>query len=179
MGKEKNIASLLRSITGEQNSNIIIATVDDGSVNGNYCDVTPVDGAPLKRVRLKAKLDDESGIVCTPADGSVVIVTMISRLDAYISMFSEIVKVKFLQGNTDVVLEDSKITIHANELELNMEGNKMNLKNSVYDLKSALNDIITEINAAIITTPAGPGAVSPTTIAKLQAINEKINQLLS
>jgi hypothetical protein len=177
MGKEKNIASLLRSITGNENSNIIIATVD--SVDGNYCDVTPVDGAPLKRVRLKAKLDDEFGIVCTPADGSVVIVTMISRLDAYISMFSKIVKVKFLQGNTDVVLEDSKITIHANELELNMEGNKMNLKNSVYDLKSALNDIITEINAAIITTPAGPGAVSPTTKLMLQGINEKINQLLS
>jgi hypothetical protein len=177
MGKEKNIASLLRSITGNENSNIIIATVD--SVDGNYCDVTPVDGAPLKRVRLKAKLDDESGIVCTPADGSVVIVTMLSRLDAYISMFSEIVRIKFLQGNTDVVLEDSKITIHANELELNMEGNKMNLKNSVYDLKSALNDIITEINAAIITTPAGPGAVSPTTKLMLQGINEKINQLLS
>ena len=179
MGKDRNISALLREITKDSKETKFIATVDPDSVNGNYCDVTPVDGAPLKRVRLKAKLDDEVGIVCTPKDGSVVIVTMLSRLDAYISMFSEIVKIRFLQGDTDVVLEDSKIIIHANEAELNIENNKIQLKNSVYDLKSALNDIITEINAAIITTPAGPGAISPTTITKLELINGKINQLLT
>jgi hypothetical protein len=52
-------------------------------------------------------------------------------------------------------------------------------KNTSTSLKTILNGIVAEFKQAIITTPAGPGSIAPTTQVKLDLIDEKINQLFN
>jgi hypothetical protein len=54
---------------------------------------------------------------------------------------------------------------------------KYTLKNISTSLKDILNGFVTELKTAIITTPSGPGSIGPTTQAKLDLIDQKINQL--
>ncbi len=87
------IAALIQKIahSGEQ-AQVLVCTVD--TVNGNTCDVTPIDKslAPLKKVRLTA-FEEKSGIIITPKKDSFVIIHMLSHVDAYVALFSEIEKV--------------------------------------------------------------------------------------
>lgn len=115
------------------------------------------DGYTYYGVRLKATVNGSgNNILLKPKVGSFVIVSRINKgEDWYVSMVSEVDNV--------IISISSKFT----------------LKNAQISFKELLNDIITEFKNAIITTPAGAGNVSPTTQAKLEKINKKINQLFN
>jgi len=126
------------------------------SVNkANYqCNLKPVDGsAEIKKARLSATEAVNNTIVIIPKQGSLVIATMLDANDAFVSMTDE-----------------------AEEIEILPHG-KLTIKNDQVSLKEIMNELISELKLAIIQTPAGAGNFSPTTTAKLDVIDNKINQL--
>ena len=52
-------------------------------------------------------------------------------------------------------------------------------KTSKADMKSIVSDLLDAINQSIILTPAGPGSMSPTTIAQIEKIRVSLNLLFS
>lgn len=184
---------LIRRIVGEKAIDSLVATVD--KVNGRTCDVVPLDGAPLKRVRLNTNVSDAVGLVVTPVEGTPVLVTRLSEVDSFVSLFSAIDKVELVigetillvqedtaemvMGNTKIIIKDGEVEMNIGEALAKVSGNKFTIKNGAYGLKKALNELIAELKAAIITTPAGPGSMAPSTVAKLVIIDQKVNQLLS
>lgn len=186
-------AEILRGIVKHPVNSGYVAKVE--TVNGRVCDVLPLDGAPLTNVRLNTNIADTVGILITPVTGSFVVVSRLSEWDSYVSLFSEIEKIEITIGETSVLIQEDKaelvmgnthITIVDGELEMNIgeavmkvSGNKFAMSNQTYSLKNSLNELIQELNAAIITTPAGPGSVAPSTQLKLTAINNKVNQLMA
>jgi hypothetical protein len=189
----ETLPDIIRRIVGEQAIDSFVAEVD--TVNGRTCDVLPLDGAALKKVRLNTELAKDVGLLITPVKGSKVLVSMLSEVDGFVSLFSEIEKVQLVIGETTLLVQEdtaemvmgkTKITIKDGEVEMNIgealakvSGNKFTVKNSAYSLKGALNELIAELKAAIITTPVGPGSMAPSTVAKLVIIDQKVNQLLS
>lgn len=183
---------IIRKIAGEKGADSFVATVE--TVNGRTCDVQPVDGAPLKRVRLNTNISDAVGLVVTPVEGTPVLVTKLSEVDSFVSLFSEIEKVELVIGETTVLMQEDKaemvmggttILIQDGEVEANIggaqvkvSGDKFTIKNGAYALKQAWNELISELKAAIITTPAGPGSMAPSTVLNLTKINQRVNQLL-
>ena len=62
-------------------------------------------------------------------------------------------------------------------VSLTSEIEKIHFEAGGEDLKLILNDLIKEIKNAIITTPVGPGSISPPTKVLLDAIDTRINKL--
>lgn len=173
----ETVTDILRRIAGERPPESFVAEVDD--VRDRVCDVLPLDGATLKNVRLNTELTNQVGLVITPVKGSKVLVTKLSELDSFVSLFSEIEQVELLIGNTSVTIKDSELGMTLGGAEVKVAGDKFLIKNGAYTLKKAFNELIAEINAAIITTPAGPGNIAPVTVTKLTEIDNKINGLLN
>jgi hypothetical protein len=187
----ETIIETIRRIAGEKATDSFVAEVE--MVNGRTCDVLPLDGAPLKKVRLNTNISDAIGLVITPVKGSKVLVSKLSEVDSFVSLFSEVEKVELVIGETTLLVQEdtaelvmgkTKITIKDGEVEMNIgeavakvSGSKFTIKNGAYGLKTALNELIAELKAAIITTPVGPGSMAPSTVAKLVLIDQKINQL--
>ena len=63
-------------------------------------------------------------------------------------------------------------------VSLTSEVEKIHFEAGGEDLKLILNDLIKEIKNAIITTPVGPGSISPPTKVLLDLIDSRINKLL-
>ncbi len=151
MSKElRNIGEALRGLQGPTQSfaaKVISATDESCKVDDN--------GYTHHNVRLRAAIDANSNkVVLVPRAGSWVMISRIGGSDQfYVSQVSEVERVMMaIQG-------------------------KYVVKNVATSLKTILNDLVSELKKAVITTPAGPGNFAPTTIAKLEAVNIKINQL--
>lgn len=63
-------------------------------------------------------------------------------------------------------------------VSLTSEIEKIHFEAGGEDFKLILNDLIKEIKNAIITTPVGPGSISPPTKVLFDAIDIRINKLL-
>lgn len=132
----------------------VICTVKSVDTDNYTCDLTPVDGAAdIIGARLTAKKSVHNTVTMFPRIGSFVIATMITRTDAFVAMADE--------------LETFDIKPHG----------KIDIRNDAVVLKDILNDLILELKNAIIQTPSGAGNFSPTTTAKLDVIDNQINQL--
>jgi len=189
----ETLIETMRRIAGGKAPESFVATVE--KVNGRTCDVQPVDGAALKSVRLNANISDGVGLLVTPVEGSAVLVTRLSEVDSFVSLFSAIEKVEvfigeasllaqedkveMVMGGTTITVQDSEVAMTIGGAEVKVSGDKFVIKNGAYTLKQAFNELIAEINAAIITTPAGPGNIAPVTVTKLTAIDNKVNELLA
>lgn len=183
---------IIRKIAGEKNADSFVATVE--TVNGRTCDVQPVDGAPLKRVRLNTNISDAVGLVITPVEGTPVLVTRLSEVDSFVSLFSEIEKVELVIGETTLLVQEDKaemvmgttnILIKDGEMETNIggaqvkvSGDKFTIKNGDYALKQALNELATIIKGITVPTPAGPsGTPLPPTIQAVTKFEQDISKL--
>jgi len=124
------------------------------AVNGYTCTVQDGDFV-IEGVRLRTSVDtSRNAVILVPKVNSYVMVNRIGESPQYyVSMVSDV-----------------------DEVLMEIDG-KYTYKNNATSLKSLLNEILTEIKAAIITTPAGPGSMGPTTIAKLDVIGQKVGQL--
>lgn len=146
----RNIGDALKNLQGPAQSYIgrVISATDTS------CKVDD-DGFTHHNVRLRAAIDNSNNkVVLVPRVGSWVMISRIEKSDQYyVSQVSEVERVMMvIQG-------------------------KYVIRNVASSLKTILNNLITELKAAIITTPAGPGSISPTTLTKLDLINTKVNQL--
>lgn len=99
-----SIRSLLLQLLGDDFTEIygVPCTVIPDSVDesGDYpvCDCQPITGdAILLGVRLQA--DTGNGLLMIPADGSVVIVQPINNSTGVVTMFSQVERIKFLDGS--------------------------------------------------------------------------------
>ena len=150
MNKKEAIKKGLQTLVRTK-ANTLSGIVKD--VSNDVCTVT-VGNIDYYDVRLTAIVNENEKTAILPKIGSDVLISFLngSDTDAYVSAYSEIEKVIFI-------------------------AEKFTLKNNTTSLKALFNELITELKAAIITTPAGAGSVSPTTIAKLDSINAKVNNL--
>ncbi len=150
MSKE---AEILKQIIGNSEG-MHLCTVD--AVNGLMCDVTPISGeAPLKNVRLNSDTENDAGICITPKQGSVVLVVEVTKLDAYVAMFSAIESIS-VKVDGDIVFNGGTNNglVILNRLKSNLNA----IDNYLATLKSA---IANGINAVGIGTAAnGPAGAA-------------------
>ena len=131
----------------------IVCKVSDVNVITKLCSCTPIDGgAVITNVRLMA--DNKTGILITPKNNSIVIVTMINKYTGYVSMFSEV-----------------------DEIQLNGDINGGLIK--VTELTTKLNLLVTELQAQLTLIAAGiaagGGTYTPATLSTFdKTIYEKI-----
>lgn len=100
MGANEDIRKAIRSLADENDEVYsIVCNVSDVNIVTKLCNCTPIDGgAVIINVRLMA--DNKTGILITPKNNSVVIVTMINKYTGYVSMFSEVDEIQ-LNGNVN------------------------------------------------------------------------------
>lgn len=178
--KNDILTSLVSLIRGEMKPTVLIGTVVTGSVSGNCCDVQPLDGALLKKVRLNA-CSDKAGVLATPSDGSFVIVVTLSNTDAFVAMFSEIDKVEvfFAKERTTISVEDGTVKYKdGKNLEITAAGGKVEIKNSSASLKEELDSLLAALSGAVIATPSGTGAFAADTVTKINQVKTNLNNLL-
>ena len=137
------------------------------SVQNDTCTVQLVTGLKLSDVRLKATVSgDVDSLLITPKVGSnVMVLSQTGKLSGLVVIKVDAVeKINYKKGNF--------------EFEVDGTTGKVLLKKGSLNLGNLVTDFITELKTAIITTPAGPGAIAPSTISKLTALDTKFKQLL-
>lgn len=138
------------------------------SIEQNTCTVQLASGLVLSDVRLCATINESTDLfVVIPKPGSdVVLMSQTGKL-------SELMVIK-----VDAV---ESISYKKAGFELIVDGNtgKVTLKNETSNFGALISNLITDIQEAIILTPAGPGKVAPTTIAKLVELDAKFKTLLN
>lgn len=158
----------------------VIGNVVAGSVSGNYCDVQPLDGALIKKVRLNA-YKDKTGILITPADNSFVIVGTLNNTDAYIAMFSAINKINIAFSNEKTVISVEDETVKYKDgknLEVEIADGKISVKKDSVSFKSEVDSLLDALESAVIATPAGTGVFAASTVAKIKKVKTNLSQIL-
>lgn len=108
-GKAKRLLKEISQI--QSDSSVVVCKVTD--VNDGKCNAMPLDGsAEFRDVRLNAVSSPMAGITVTPKKESIVLVSQISRVDSFVSQFSEIEKI-------DINIGDIKLHLNANEIVFN------------------------------------------------------------
>lgn len=146
-----NIREILRLIVAEEK--VFSKTCKVLSVDGNFCDVEPIDGsADILDVTLSPT---GTGVRLKPTIGSFVQVTFISDTEAYISAFSEVDKIEvdcndivFNGGNNDGLVLIQQLVTKLNNLE------------------NKVNTIITW--GATVTPPLATPPLMPTTQSEIE-----------
>jgi len=184
MDAKDEIRKALQKILGENfilgDNSFVIGNVIEGSVSGNYCDVQPLEGATIKKVRLNA-YNEKAGVTVTPKDGSFVIVAMLSNTDAFVAMFSEMQRVEMWFNNekTTMSIEDGTVKYKdGKNLEITVSGGKLEMRNGGVSLKEQLDKLLTALTTAVIATPAGTGAFATNTVQSITEVKTNINKLL-
>ncbi|MDT8346654.1 MAG: hypothetical protein RQ756_02535 [Flavobacteriaceae bacterium] len=123
-----------------------------------------IDVGLYKSVRLTAVLGaSDSHYIIKPKLGSNVIIGRLENED-----------VAFLVSTSEIESFEVKI---GSQL-LSMQSGKYVLKNGTENLKEILTDLMTNLQTAVIITPAGPGSFSPNDITGFSLMINRINQLL-
>lgn len=153
-------AEYIRTIAGQPDNSLILAQVD--AVNGNTCDVSPLDGsAPYKKVRLHTADASQGGFWHTPKVGSVVLIAEINKTDAAVVMYSEIEQSEIKIGDTTAVINDEVIVINGgdkgglvniNELKAELNKSKARIDAIIQILKTTITSVSLQPNPAWLTT---------------------------
>jgi hypothetical protein len=139
----------------------LVAVVDSVDTVSNTCDVSLVSGdAPLFEVRLQAARGLSSGLVVYPVVGSEVLVTFISKEDAYVAVYSEVENVVW--------------TVEGQTLDFNKDG--LGVRTSAVSLAKEIGALLDTMDALVDTllqfqlaTNVGPTvSVMPQVVAALQ-----------
>lgn len=175
----RSLQQLLKSNTmTDENTTFVIGKVMAGSVSGNYCDVQPLDGVLIKKVRLNAAAE-KKGLLMIPADDSFVIVAMLSNVDALVVLYSKIKKLQYSdEGDFQCEIEGDKVSVkNTSGMECVIDGEKVNIRNNSYSLAEAFKDMLSAIGKLTVTTAVGPSG-TPINIPEFNTIQQKLNQLL-
>lgn len=176
-GLNDQLIQAIRQIAGvhlKDNVYTFDCTVDSVKESDFECDVIAIGGnatTKIPSVRLAAEAND--GFTLIPKVGSTVTVTITDRGLAYISMFSDIDKVK-------VVINKTLITITDGEIKFN-DGSFGGLI-KIEAITNKLNQLVAQVQAQLpliaAGIAAGGGSYSPGTLSsfvKTDYENDKIN----
>ena len=140
----------------------VVATVSSVSLNAKICTVEALTGETIEDVRLETDLalnaagdiikKDPSGVLMVPEVGSVVVVSFLSKSEAFISMFSTI---------SDVYIISDLTTFN--------DGDNGGLIN-ISDITQKLNNLVNELSAELIKIQTGivgaGGAYTPGSLSQ-------------
>jgi hypothetical protein len=116
MSREREIAENVRKLIGAIGFDSMLCTVE--SVDDDVtCTVKTVKtGLELKNIKLNANINDDKGIYIYPKKSSYVLVTMTDNVQGFISMYSDIEKVKIkIDDTVDIEIGgDAKIDCKGN-----------------------------------------------------------------
>lgn len=162
---KKDIKNSIAKLATGSNKELrfVIGKVVKGSVNGCACDVQPLDGALLKKVRLNADIDNSKGFNIIPSDDSFVVVSMLSNIDSFVSMYSNIEKWEYKDDHgAEMVIENGKISV----------------KNKQTDLFHQIDKLLKGLINAVIATPSGSGKFDANTIKEITEVQINLSKLL-
>lgn len=112
------IREIILQIIGDKFKTIhgIPCRVTSVDIPNLICDCEPINGdADIKDVRLMAGTGN--GATLIPAVDSIVIVQMISDVSAYVSMFSQLSAIKFLDGSFAGLVKVNELVTKLNRIE--------------------------------------------------------------
>lgn len=134
-------------------------------VNGSLCDVTDIStDTQILDVRLQGQESD--GMLLIPKVGSLVGVTMINKVQGYVSLYSDIDSIRFGDGSFDGLVKVQDLTTKLN-----------NLENDVNELKNLISTwapVPSDGGTALKTILATWYASSLTVTNKTELENDKI-----
>lgn len=164
MDELRNLQKELQHFVNRRVRTIFPATVNSVDESNKTCVVIDIDGVTLYDVQYRADDTEDSGLICVPAPGSTVLVGQLglSDSDFVVLMFSSLTAVRAQAGMTRLELDEDGVLVER-------AGDR---------LSEMLSDFIDQVSQAVIITPAGNGAFSPTDITALNAIKTRINSLL-
>lgn len=149
----------LRALTANSGLRVLVAKVLDIDVINRTVDVEPLDGtAVLFDIKLQAELELESGLVLLPETGSHVIVLLVNETAGVVVSCGEI---------TDFEVSVGLRTMAFDSKGLLLKGPMSNLQKDIGELLDWNSKLTDLLMAVVVTTPAGPGAFDPGTIAKV------------
>jgi hypothetical protein len=116
MSSIAEIKRLLRSLADTKNETGVVLICEVREVYDYSCDVIDIlSGDEIKGVRLQAGTDAGTGLTIKPLKNSVVVVSAISVVDRYVSMYSEIDSIILFVGDSKVEVTSSNITFNDNQ----------------------------------------------------------------
>ncbi|BFM42670.1 hypothetical protein CFS9_13110 [Flavobacterium sp. CFS9] len=166
MDKPAQIKQALRDALGV-NQNLPF-TAEVVSVENTTCTVKLDSGLVIDDVRLCATINESEDVfLMVPQIGSfVVLISQTGELSGLIVMKADhFDSMLYKKGNF--------------EFKIDATEGKLTLKNGSESLGKLVSSLISEIQNAIIVTPAGSGSISPTTKGKLIELDNKFKTLLN
>ncbi|HQP04414.1 MAG TPA: hypothetical protein PLP11_07405 [Bacteroidales bacterium] len=156
---------MIQEIVGDQRIPAAVCKVTE--VQDYTCTVKRLlDGDELTNVRLSAGTDPEKGMLCRPAEDSIVLVSELTEVDRFVSMFGDLESATMQIGGIKFVMNQDGVVLNDGE----------NGMVKIVELTGKINELVQKVNALIsaynghthITTATiGPGptvgVISPTT----------------
>lgn len=168
MSLNDQLKQAIQQLAGTHNKDDVMSfdcTVDEVREDDFECDVTAIGGNATTKVpgvRLAAEAND--GWTLIPKVGSTVTVTITKNGLAYVSMFSDLDKVKAVINETMIVMEDGKITFNDGSFEGLVK--VIELTEKLNNIEKAFNDLVAAYTAHVHsggTIMGSTGTTSPFT----------------
>ncbi len=160
------VKRLFKEIVGA-NPNLPIKGVVK-SIEGDACSVVINEKLVVTDVKLKATLNEsENGFKIVPKTGSkVLIISLTGELDNLsVIKVDEVEKIEYRQDGLEFLFDSTD--------------KKVMIKNNEVSLVDVFSDLSTLLKQFKVSTPAGPsGMVLPITIAAIEQLETRFNQLL-
>jgi hypothetical protein len=118
MSSGEDLRKAIKAISNPEGAEVygVPCIVDSVDETAQTCDCLPINGnAAFLDVRLKAGAGN--GVLMIPKEGSVVIVQPINDETGYISLFSEIESIQFLDGSYDGLIKIADLVNKINGIE--------------------------------------------------------------
>lgn len=127
---ERKIADNIRKLVGPVGYDSVLCKVVN--VTGRTCTVTTLlNDVEIDNVRLCADINKIPGILLTPAKESIVVVTMLDKTNAYISLFSQVDSIVLNGGEQGGLVRVKELTNQLDKLTKRVDGIMDALKNSI------------------------------------------------
>lgn len=131
MSDLSDIRKSIRILAGSDKQNIQVFTASIKSVNwdNRYCTVTTDDGRDFTHVRLRALLDDKTGICIKPKVDSTVLVGIVEGMEqnTYIAQYTDADEVSIQMQDIDIVIDNAgKVKIKVKNLEIEADETQFN-----------------------------------------------------
>ena len=150
MGKEAEIAALLRKLCNIDTDFSFIAEVTENYPNEQYVDVKATDGTVYPKVRKRSGIDGKKGILATPVKGSSVIVSRLHDSDdLFIAAFGEIESYKIELFDKSLVIDERQALLQSGDFAVKVDEEGITLNDGSYGGLIKIQNFITKFNALV------------------------------
>jgi|GEM_PF-452870 len=131
MSDLSDIRKSIRTLAGadKQNMQIFTACIKSVDWDNRNCTVTSDDGRDFTHVRLRALLDDKTGICIKPKVDSTVLVGIVEGMEqnTYIAQYTDADEVSIQMQDIDIVIDNTgKVKMKVKNLEIQADETKFN-----------------------------------------------------